>query len=50
MAGQSGYSRFLAATMVPSRDAYDVLADHLVGLKAVDAVPRLGVFDHGDPP
>jgi transposase len=45
MVGGSGYSRFLAATMVPSREAHDVLSGHLAGIKAFGAVPRTGVYD-----
>ena len=40
---------FLAATMVPSREAYDVLADHLAAIKAMSAVPPAECHDHGDP-
>lgn len=45
MVGVSGYSRFLVATMVPSREAHDVLSGHLAGLRAMGAVPRTGVYD-----
>lgn len=45
LAGVSGYSRFLAARMVPSREAHDVLSGHLACLKALGAVPRAGVYD-----
>lgn len=45
VAGVSGYSRYLAASMVPSREAHDVLGGHLACLKAFGAVPRTGVYD-----
>jgi transposase len=45
LAGVSGHSRFLAARMVPSREAHDVLGGHLACLKALGAVPRAGVYD-----
>lgn len=45
VAGVSGFSRALAARMVPSRQAHDVLGGHLACLKAFGAVPRAGVYD-----
>ena len=43
--GVSGYSRFLVARMIPSREVHDVLGGHLVCLQALGAVPRRGVYD-----
>jgi transposase len=43
--GVSGYSRFLVARMIPSREAHDVLGGHLACLQALGAVPRWGVYD-----
>lgn len=46
MVGVSGYSRTLAARMVPSRQAHDVLGGHLVCLLQLGGVPRKGVYDN----
>ncbi len=35
----------LAACMVPSAEAHDVLGGHLACLRSFGAVPRLGVYD-----
>ena len=43
--GVSGHSRSMAACMVPSREAHDVLGGHLACLRSFGAVPRLGVYD-----
>ncbi len=43
--GVSGYSRFLVARMVPSRQAHDVLLGHLACLVELGGVPRKGVYD-----
>jgi transposase len=44
--GVSGYSRWLVARMVPSRQAHDVLGGHLGCLLALGGVPRKGVYDN----
>jgi transposase len=41
----SGYSRFMAAWMVPTRAAHDVLAGMLECLVQIGAVPRTAVWD-----
>jgi transposase len=43
--GVSGYSRLLAARLIPSREAHDVLLGHLRCLQDLGAVPRKGVYD-----
>ncbi len=43
--GVSGFSRVIAARMIPSREHHDVLCGHLVCLQAFGAVPRKGVYD-----
>jgi transposase len=45
MVGVSGYSRYLAARMIPGRTAYDVLGAHWACLQALGGVPRRGVYD-----
>jgi hypothetical protein len=44
--GVAGYSRWLVARMVPSRQAHDVLGGHLACLLALGGVPRKGVYDN----
>lgn len=44
--GVSGYSRVMAARMIPSRKAYDILLGHLACLLALGGVPRKGVYDN----
>ena len=46
--GVSGFSRFIVARMIPSRESTDVLAGHLAGLVQLGGVPRKGVYD-GEP-
>jgi transposase len=46
MVGVSGYSRWIVARMIPSRQTHDVLGGHLECLLDVGAVPRLGVYDN----
>lgn len=46
MVGVSGHSRTLAARMIPSRQAHDVLGGHLVCLLQLGGVPRKGVYDN----
>lgn len=48
LVGVSGYSRWLVARMIPSREAHDVLCGHLALLQELGGVPRLGVYD-GEP-
>jgi transposase len=43
--GVAGFSRFLGAWMIPSRQAHDVLGGHLEVLGQFGAVPRLAVWD-----
>ncbi len=45
LVGVSGYSRFLVARMIPSREAHDVLCGHLALLHDLGGVPRVGVYD-----
>jgi transposase len=40
LVGVSGYSRYLVARMIPSREAHDVLGGHLRCLKDLGGVPR----------
>jgi transposase len=42
--GVSGFSRFITARMIPSRETADVLAGHLVCLVQLGGVPRKGVY------
>jgi transposase len=42
----SGYSRWMAAVMIPSRKAPDLLAGHWLLLQQLGAVPRLLVWDN----
>jgi transposase len=44
--GVSGYSRFMVAQMVPSREAHDILSGNLACLISLGAVPRSGVYDN----
>ena len=44
--GVSGYSRVIAARMIPSRQTADVLSGHLWCLRRLGAVPRKGVYDN----
>ena len=44
--GVSGYSRVMAARMIPSRKAHDNLAGRLACLSALGGVPRKGVYDN----
>jgi transposase len=46
--GVSGFSRFIVARMIPSKDSTDVLGGHLTGLVQLGGVPRKGVYD-GEP-
>ena len=52
--GVSGYSRFIVARMIPSRQAHDILGGHLACLRDLGGVPRNGVYDNeaalGQPP
>ncbi len=43
--GVAGFSRFIGAWMIPSRQAHDVLAGHLAVLRQFGAVPRRVVWD-----
>ena len=44
--GVSGYSRFMVARMIPTREAHDILSGNLACLLALGAVPRSGVYDN----
>jgi transposase len=44
--GVSGYSRWIVARMIPTREAHDVLGGHLACLLDLGAVPRKGVYDN----
>jgi transposase len=44
--GVSGYSRIIAARMIPSREAHDILLGHLACLLDLGGVPRKGVYDN----
>ena len=44
--GVSGYSRTIAARMIPSREAHDILLGHLDCLVDLGGVPRSGVYDN----
>jgi transposase len=44
--GVSGYSRFMVARMIPSREAHDILSGNLACLLALGAVPKSGVYDN----
>jgi transposase len=44
--GVSGYSRTIAARMIPSRECHDILMGHLACLLDLGAVPRKGVYDN----
>lgn len=46
MVGVSGYSRTIAARMIPSREAHDILLGHLACLLDLGGVPRKGVYDN----
>ena len=43
--GVCGFSRFIGAWMIPSRQAHDVLGGHLEVLRQFGAVPRKAVWD-----
>jgi transposase len=44
--GVAGYSRWLVARMIPSREVHDILGGHLRCLVELGAVPRNGVYDN----
>lgn len=46
--GVAGYSRWILARMIPSKQTHDVLAGHRWCLADLGAVPKLGVYD-GEP-
>jgi transposase len=46
MVGVSGYSRWLTARMISSRQAHDILGGHLACLLELGGVPRKGVYDN----
>lgn len=45
LVGVSGFSRFIGAWMIPSRQAHDVLGGHLRVLRQFGALPRMVVWD-----
>jgi transposase len=44
--GVPGYSRYIVAHMIPSRQTHDVLGGHLACLLDLGGVPRSGVYDN----
>jgi transposase len=48
LVGVPGYSRWILATMIGSKESADVLGGHLKLLVELGAVPRVGVYD-GEP-
>jgi transposase len=44
--GVSGYSRWIVARMIPSRESHDLLLGHLACLVDLGRVPRAGVYDN----
>jgi transposase len=44
--GVAGYSRFITARMIPTRQAHDILLGHLACLVELGGVPRKGVYDN----
>lgn len=44
--GVAGYSRWITARMIPSREAHDILGGHLACLVELGGVPRAGVYDN----
>lgn len=44
--GVSGYSRWITARMIPTRQAHDILMGHRVCLLELGGVPRAGVYDN----
>jgi transposase len=46
LVGVAGYSRFIVARMIPSRESHDLLLGHLACLVDLGRVPRAGVYDN----
>jgi len=46
LVGVSGYSRWIVARMIPSRESHDLLLGHLACLVELGRVPRAGVYDN----
>jgi transposase len=46
MVGVSGYWRWIASRMIPSRQVHDILGGHLACLQDLAGVPRKGVYDN----
>lgn len=46
LVGVSGYSRWIVARMIPSRQVHDLLGGHLACLVELGGVPRSGVYDN----
>lgn len=46
LVGVSGYSRWIVARMLPSRESHDLLLGHLACLIELGRVPRAGVYDN----
>lgn len=44
--GVSGYSRWMVARAIPTRETHDLLLGHLACLVDLGAVPRAGVYDN----
>lgn len=44
--GVSGYSRWIVARMIPTRESHDLLLGHLACLEDLGRVPRSGVYDN----
>jgi hypothetical protein len=50
MVGVAGYSRVIAARMIPSRTVHDVLGGHWACLRALGWAPRKGVYGQEERP
>jgi len=46
LVGVAGYSRWLVARMIPSRQAHDILSGHLACLIDLGGIPKVGVYDN----
>jgi transposase len=46
LVGVSGYSRWMVARMIPTRQSHDLLLGHLACLVELGRVPRSGVYDN----
>jgi transposase len=46
LVGVAGYSRWITARMIPSRQAHDILCGHLACLVGLGGIPKVGVYDN----